>query len=453
MREWNFDGLVGPTHNYAGLSHGNVASTSNEGTVSRPRDAALQGLEKMAHLAGLGVRQGVLPPQERPDVRVLRRLGFTGEDHEVIARASAHEPLLLARVSSASSMWAANAATVVPSTDTKDGRVAFVPSNLQFTFHRSLEPEATRRALARTFPDPARFVVHEPLPTSTAFGDEGAANHTRLTGGGARGVHVFVYGRVGLGADPLAPAKYPARQTLEASRAVARLAGLSDDATVFVRQAPSVIDAGVFHNDVICVGHENVLFFHERAFADPPTRVLADIERALTAMASAMPTSSPRPLVPIVVRESELSVEEAVSSYLFNSQLVTTGAGVVTLVAPIECEEHARTRAVLERVLAEDNPIRAVSFIDVRQSMRNGGGPACLRLRVPLTESEEARLHAPQVFDDALYARLREWVTRHYREELSPKDLGDPSLLEESRVALDALTQILDLGSLYPFQQ
>jgi succinylarginine dihydrolase len=449
MREWNFDGLVGPTHNYAGLSLGNVASATNEGTVSRPREAALQGLAKMAHLAGLGVPQGVLPPQERPDVRVLWRLGFRGTDHAVITRAAEREPLLLARVSSASSMWAANAATVVPSADTEDGRVAFVPANLESTFHRSIEPDATKRALERTFPDAACFAVHDPLPASTTFGDEGAANHTRLSMDGARGVHVFAYGRTALGADPHAPTKYPARQTLEASRAVARLAGLKDGAAVFVRQAASAIDAGVFHNDVICVGHDNVLFFHEHAFADPPARILDAIAHAIGETSGGLLGS----IVPVIVRDAELGVEEAVSSYLFNSQLVTASDGVVTLVAPIECGEHARTQAVIERVLAEDNPIARVSFIDVRQSMRNGGGPACLRLRVPLTEAEEARVHAPQIFTDALHERLREWVTQHYREELSPDDLRDPSLLDEVRTALDILTQILELGSLYPFQQ
>ncbi len=54
LTEINFDGIVGPSHNYAGLSLGNLASARNAGAVSRPRDAALQGLAK-----DLGVSQQV----------------------------------------------------------------------------------------------------------------------------------------------------------------------------------------------------------------------------------------------------------------------------------------------------------------------------------------------------------------------------------------------------------
>src|SRR5450432_3967675 len=128
-REFNFDGIVGPTHNYGGLAAGNIAATKNAGRRSNPRQAALQGLAKMSFVHGLGVGQAVLPPQERPSLSMLRRLGFTGRDEDVLARAAAWDHgHLLRNCSSASAMWTANAATVAPSADTDDGRVHLTPA-------------------------------------------------------------------------------------------------------------------------------------------------------------------------------------------------------------------------------------------------------------------------------------------------------------------------------------
>lgn len=440
--EANFDGLVGPTHNYAGLSYGNVASTEHGGAIASPKQAALQGLAKMKALAELGLVQGVLPPHERPDVRMLRRIGFTGTDAEVVARAAAHDRTLLAVASSASAMWTANAATVAPSADTDDGRVHFTPANLIEKAHRAIEPETTRRALLAIFRDPSRFVVHEPLPATQAFGDEGAANHTRLaTDVGARGVHVFVYGRRGLRGDGPAPRRFPARQTLEASEAVARLHALPADRCMFVQQTPDVIDRGVFHNDVIAVGTERVLFFHEEAFvgSDAVLRALAEKVEGFA---------------PVRVPSSAVSVEDAVRSYLFNSQLVRVPSqDGLTLIAPEECREVEPVRRWLDENVGPGQPIASVRTFDLRQSMQNGGGPACLRLRVVLSDEDRAAVNPACLVDDALHAQLVRWVERHYRDALAAPDLADPKLLDESRAALDELTQLLDLGAIYPFQQ
>jgi succinylarginine dihydrolase len=435
--EMNFDGLVGPTHNYAGLSLGNVASERNEGLVSHPRGAAQQGLAKMKALADLGVPQGILPPHERPHIPTLRQLGFSGSDAAILDTVKRTEPLLLRLVSSASSMWAANAATVTPSADSADGRVHFTPASLVTTFHRSLEPATTTRVLRRVFSDPDRFVVHEPLPSSPHLADEGAANHTRLVVDG-RGVHVFVYGRSAFDGG-LAPERYPARQTLEACRAIARRHGLSD--VVYLQQHPSAIDRGVFHNDVISVGHENVFLCHEEAFA------------AGSAAIATLRQHTGDALFVVVVRAEEATVDDVVRSYLFNSQLVTTSAGTMVLVAPTEARHDPRSAAVIERIVAEDTPIDRAVFVDVRESMQNGGGPACLRLRVALSTAEQTAVRGGCVFDDARHAALSDWVDRRYREDLRPSDLGDPSLVVETREALDELTQLLDLGSIYDFQQ
>jgi len=76
---------------------------------------------------------------------------------------------------------------------------------------------------------------------------------------GEPGVEVFVYG---VSAGP-----FPARQHVEASRAVARLHGLDAERTIFVQQSDQAIAAGAFHNDVVAVANERVLFAHEQAFA------------------------------------------------------------------------------------------------------------------------------------------------------------------------------------------
>ena len=115
--EINFDGLVGPSHNYAGLSLGNLASASNAGEVSYPRAAALQGLGKMRHNIGLGLAQGLFAPLPRPNPVLLGALGLG-----TIDQSDAAQRRLRAAAWSASSMWTANAATVSPAPDTADGR-------------------------------------------------------------------------------------------------------------------------------------------------------------------------------------------------------------------------------------------------------------------------------------------------------------------------------------------
>src|SRR6476469_8450850 len=372
----NFDGLPGPTHNYSGLSHGNLAAERNALQVANPREAALQGLAKMRALAARGFAQGVLPPQERPNVDVLRAVGFIGSDHDVIVAAGRDAPDLLAACSSASSMWAANAATVSAAADCADGRLHFTPANLETNLHRALEAPTTTRVLRAIFADKARFRVHDPLPVAAQLGDEGAANHTRLAASTTQpGVELFVYGRRGFGGGT-APARYPARQTREASEAVARRHGLDPVRTVFAQQRPESIDSGVFHNDVIAVGEGTFLFCHERAFVDQP----AVLDTLRTAVGDAFAA--------LVIRDDELPLADAVGTYLFNSQLLPFPDGRLLLVAPAECRAHPKASHLLDRLVDGSSPIADVLTFDLRQSMRNGGGPACLRLRVPLTDDD-----------------------------------------------------------------
>lgn len=442
--EVNFDGLVGPTHNYGGLSYGNVASQSNSQQGSSPREAARQGLAKMKALMEMGFTQGVLAPQERPDVAALRRLGFAGSDAEVIAQAARDAMPLLVASCSASSMWVANAATVSPSADTADGRVHFTAANLNCKYHRSIEHPTTSRVLRAMFANPTHFAHHDALPAVAQFGDEGAANHTRLCRDyGEAGVEFFVYGRSAFDARLPAPQKYPARQTLEASQAVARLHGLSEEGVVFAQQNPAVIDQGVFHNDVIAVGNGELLFHHQDAFLDSDG-VLAQLQAKLAARGGQLQS--------ICVPRAEVSVDDAVRTYLFNSQLLSRADGTMLLVVPEECRANPRVWTYLERLTAQDAGIAEVKVFDLKQSMRNGGGPACLRLRVALKADELAAVNPGVILTPALYETLNDWVERHYRDRLVEADMADPQLLIECRTALDELTQILKLGSVYPFQ-
>jgi succinylarginine dihydrolase len=438
--EANADGLIGPTHSYAGLSPGNLASSLNAGEASNPRAAVLQGLDKMKRLADLGLPQFVLPPHERPNIPFLRSLGFAGTDAEVLSRAWKDAPSFAAAACSASPMWAANAATVTPSADSADGRVHFTPANLVTNLHRSLEHQQTKRALDALFPDASRFAVHDALPSVAHLADEGAANHVRLCAEhGAPGLNIFVFGR-GAWDDWKGP--YPARQTREASTAVAMRHGAQSWA--LLQQAEAAIAAGVFHNDVVCVGAKTCLFYHEQAFENPTMiEALAELSADLFK------------LQPVMVSAADLPLADAISSYLFNSMLIQIpGEDRLTLICPTETRDNPRSHAVAQTLAASNGPIGRVEYVDVRQSMRNGGGPACLRLRVVLTEAELAATNPAMRMTEDLHARLSIWAARWYRDVLAPADLADSALLDESRGALDELTAILELGGdFYPFQR
>lgn len=431
--EVNFDGLVGPTHNFAGLSYGNIASQSNEGSVSNPRAAALQGIKKMRLLHSLGVPQGVLAPQPRPDVARVRSFGFGGKtDGAVLEAGWRVAPDLMLAMYSASSMWAANAATVSPSADCADGRLHFSVANLVSMRHRALEAGWTHKILSATFADEMRFCVHQAVFAHDSFADEGAANHMRLCVGHDRpGLEVFVYGR----ADGDPPrAGFPARQTRAAGEVIARRHGLDPKRTVFLRQADRAIDAGAFHHDVVGVSHEDCLFVHEDAFAEQ------DWRQQIDALADFAVTA-------VVVPAAMVPLHDAIKSYLFNSQLVRRpGANHATLIAPQECVETPNVAAFLDGLVATGGPIGEVIYVDLRESMRNGGGPACLRLRVAMTETERAAV-APFLATPALFDALEAWVRHHYRDRLSLADMRDPAFAEECAQALDALTQILPLGA------
>ena len=413
LQEINFDGIVGPSHNYAGLSLGNIASASHGGEASFPRAAALQGLAKMRANMALGLAQGFLLPLPRPNDGLLRDLAV-GPD---TPRA------LLAATWSASSMWTANAATVSPAPDTADGRCHLTPANLVTMLHRGQEWRDTQAQLKLAFGDTRHFAVHDAVPPS--FGDEGAANHMRLCEShDAPGVEVFVYGKPG--------GTFPARQHEQASRAVARLHGLDPARCVFIEQNPDAIAAGAFHNDVVAVASGRVLFAHGRAFADQ--------QRAYEAIRTAFPA-----LEVVEVPEEAVSLAEAIRTYLFNAQLLTLPGGEMALVVPSECQDSASVWRWCEGMLASNGPIRRVIQVDVRQSMANGGGPACLRLRVV---ADPATVDPRFLLDGAKADRIEAVIAETWPETIDPARIGDPSLAREVREARAALLHALDLDAL-----
>jgi succinylarginine dihydrolase len=413
--EINFDGIVGPSHNYAGLSLGNLAATANAGTIAFPRAAALQGVDKMRHNLELGLAQGILLPHRRPDRDWLAALGTDPEHAPETLRAAA---------CSASAMWAANAATVSPAPDTEDGRCHLTIANLRTMAHRSHEWPGTLAQLRTAFGDERHFALHPPVPAT--FGDEGAANHMRMAARhDAPGVEIFVYGVSG--------GPFPARQHEEASRTVARLHRLDPARTLFVRQSEQAIAAGAFHNDVVAVANEHVLFAHEQAFADKKA-FHADLRRLL-------------PEAEIVeVPAALVSLEDAIKSYLFNAQLVTLPDGGMALILPEEARETPAVWAWLEAMAAGNGPIRQLRVVDVRQSMANGGGPACLRLRVV---ADPALVDPRFLVDVAKLGRIADCIAAHWPERIAAGDLADPDLWERTKRARAALLDLLDLETLH----
>jgi len=444
--ELNLDGLVGPTHNYAGLAAGNIASTLSALSCSNPQAAAKQGLDKMRLLHDMGVKQGLLPPHQRPNLNLLHQLGFKGTAIEQISQAYRTAPELLHASYSASSMWTANAATVSPSTDTKDNKVHFTTANLVSNLHRHQEADFSKKLLRSIFSDTNYFKHHPILPQSSIISDEGAANHIRICHNHASpGINLFVYGKQALGVNKkqIEPKKYPARQTKEASEAIARSHQLDAEHLIFAQQNPLAIDNGVFHNDVISVANESVFLIHEHAFYKQDM-ILNELKK-----------KAQFPLNIIEIPQDKLTLQDAVETYLFNSQIISLARpNSMMIIAPIECQHNPRVKICIDELLADStNPINRVYYLDLKQSMRNGGGPACLRLRVPLNEHELAAMHQGVLVDNQLFNTLEEWVIKHYRTELMATDLADPQLMNESFHALDELTQILKLGSIYPFQR
>lgn len=443
--EMNFDCLVGPTHHFGGLSLGNLASAKNRARLANPKRAALQGLEKMRYLKERGFLQGILPPHERPHMKSFRNLGFHGADEKILHEVHQKFPHVMSSLCSSSAMWAANAATVSPRTDSDDHKTHISPANLVAMLHRSIEASFAFTVFQKIFSSSEFFAVHPPLIAHDVFSDEGAANHTRLCKShGSRGLQIFVYGKE---AESLTQKtkKFPARQSKLANLALAQRHKLKPDAILNLEQNSEAIDKGAFHNDVVAVGNQNVFLCHELAYVDQ-AKTMALIRQAYQTLFKEEP-------VIIEIGNKDLPIEDAVTSYLFNSQLLTKPDGNMLLFAPAESQTNVHARAAIDKIISGNNPIDEVSFFNVSESMANGGGPACLRLRVVINNDELQHLGGRVVFTDDIYEELSRIVHAYYVDELTVGHFFDRGFLHNCHRALDEIATTLGLDGIYDFQR
>ncbi len=403
--EVQIDRLVGPTHHFSGLGVGNVASITHAGKPSNPAAAAIQGLEKIKLVASYGVPQWVLPPQPRPDLGFLRNLGFEGDDESILKQACETSPHLFSAAMSCSSMWAANAATVSPAIDNRCGVTTMTVANLISSLHRAPEAEQTLSELREIFP---QANVLPPLVGGTAIRDEGAANHMRLGNPwNTPGVHLFVYGDE----EPL-PKRYYPRCSRLSCEVIARRHGLDSHATFYLKQHPDAIDSGAFHNDVVAMSHHHLLIHHELAFYNAAS--------TMEAMSRRYEQLSNKPLQRIEVKQDELTIEDAVATYLFNSQIITpidpssNIERLPVLICPWQVRSHPGASGLVRFWLEELKLFEEVHFVDLSESMSGGGGPACLRLRVPMTEFELSQMNPLWRYTSERDAELRQTIAKEY---------------------------------------
>ena len=438
MPEVNFDGLIGPTHNYSGLSEGNNASKENYSSPSNPKKAALQGIKKAETLISYGSQQGFFLPHERPFIPGLKKLGFNGTDEEILSLAFRHSKVLLNNFSSASSMWAANAATISPSPDTQDNKIHLTPANLNSMFHRSIETEFTYQQCKIIFPK-EYFEIHNPAVSISGYGDEGAATHLRISkSDNEKGFEIFVYGESGFKIDKT----LVKRQALEVSRSIAINHKLDMENTFFLQQKHQAIEEGSFHNDIVSLSNKNVFIAHEDAFQNRD-----DLKKMLNILESKIDNFQY-----IEISNSEIPLKDIISSYLLNSQLITNVDNEMQLILPEEVKEYDNCLSWLDK-LKQISDVKLFDYVDIRQSMMNGGGPACLRLKVILNDEELDSLNQNFLMNNERIESIKSLVEREYRDLLYPDDLKDPNLLDEYRRVLDELTQIFGTGSIYEFQK
>ena len=440
--EIQIDRIVGPTHHFGGLGVGNIASKTNAGEVSNPAAAALQGLDKMRMVAQLGVPQLILPPQTRPASGMLQSLGFRDPQWRTLLD---DNPELFSAAMSSSAMWNANAATVTPAIDNQSNQLTMTIANLNASLHRSIEPCNTELELAKALGCASQIMP--PLAMGSALRDEGAANHMRLgTGENTPGINVFVYGD-----GDSSPTQFWPRQSRAACEAIARRHQLSTENTFFLKQHPQAIDAGAFHNDVVAMSHHNLWVHHELAYwkAGETLQQIEERYRELNDVE----------LNRIEIPDEDLSIADAVSTYLFNSQIVSPpDSRRPVVLCPSDVREHDGAKKIV-RDLCQRGIFREACYVALNQSMSGGGGPACLRLRIPVTTRTLNSVPKLNQWTEEIDQQLRNAIERHYPTEITLEKLTDPSILSQAENAASAIQGILlgqrppgDAGQSHPEQ-
>ena len=330
-----------------------------------------------------------------------------------------------------------NAATFSPSIDSYDQNIHITPANLNSMFHRSIEHEFTKTQLELMFGGIAQ--VHKPIKNISGYGDEGAANHLRVCAQHLMpGFQIFIYGSSAFESHQ----GIIARQAEEISQAVSTQHQLDPERVLFLKQNEQAINSGSFHNDIVSLANEEVFIFHQEAFAD---RV--ELERVLHHLKEHV-----KGFHPIEILSEDISLDDLVSSYLLNSQLITVDNNEMMMLLPEEVHNHPNCMRWLEEIKSS-SPIKHLEFVDIRQSMMNGGGPACLRFKAVVNNDEFDKLNEKFLLSPTKLMDLRALVSKHYRDKLYPEDLLDIKLIQESYTFLDELTQLLDLGDIYNFQR
>lgn len=467
--EINVDSLVGPTHHYSGMGVGNVASMEHRYRPSSPKRAAMEGLNKAWLVAQTGVPQFLLPPLRRPRLDVLARYGFSGTVQDQLDAAFREDNSLISSVYSSSFMWAANAATVTAASDSSDGKMHMTIANLSSSLHRAIEADERYRQLVWFFQHLRdEVMVHPALPGCVPLRDEGAANHMRLSAAGSTaGFNVFVHGDAPDGILPednslngdLQRMRFMPRHTLAASRMIQRHHRLDSRSTFHLQQHPCAISAGVFHNDVIATSHQNLMIHHEMAFTANWLETVAELQESFRLVTGIE-------LIRVMVRESDLSLQDAVRSYLFNSQLIGPSSVPVTedgnnrraeipdsqlprmlILSPQQCREIPAAERLINRWIDDPtNPIDQVVYVDLRQSMAGGGGPACLRLRLPVDPAWISKLPNTCRLDDTLYSLLMETIDRYYPEQLTIDSLASQEFAKQSWNAGLEISKVMEAG-------
>ena len=428
--EVQVDRLVGPTHHFGGLGVGNLASQESSGETSNPAAAALQGLDKMRRVAQLGVPQLVLPPQPSPDLSLLTSHGFGDDEATALRRAADEAPEILSAATTCSAMWTANAATVTPGPDGALPSTQVSIANLSASLHRSIESEQTSADLRAALGDTC--AINDAFGGGAPMRDEGAANHMRLsTFEDKPSVNVLVYGDQ----DPLPEMFWP-RQTLAASKSIARRHRLFRDNTFFLKQHPLAIDAGAFHNDVVAMSHGDILIHHEFAFDDDGQAIAKVKQRFLELERTE--------LRHIVVNSQQLSLEDSVSTYLFNSQIVSPPESArPVIICPRQVRENKAARNLI-RDWCQRGIFREACYVSLDESMSGGGGPACLRLRVPLPQDSIDQLPATYRWTHDLDQDLRNAIDATYPTKLHLRDLHSPDVLEQIHQAHATVASIFN---------
>jgi len=420
----NISELPGPTFMYSGLSADNVASLNNKHLAANPLKFALLSLQRMRLLLEEGVHQVIFPPHRRPDLQALGYCGFTGDMGHMIGSADKFSRGYLESLLAASSVWTANAATVTPSADSEDGKVHITTANLNSHFHRSIEASQTHAKLARVFADDNFFALHQALPSHNRFSDEGAANHMRFhVEGENRGLNVFVYGN-----DPDNPGYMQGRQSLWASKAICQLHALSSTQVWLQKQSKEAISRGIFHNDIISMNSHDLLVFHQQAYENHESLI-----EKLTALG----------ICCVEIKAEEFSLEHALKTYFFNSEFIKGKDGSQVLVMSEKCQHDAKVHAQLERIQTAYNKEIKTIYVDLDDSLKNGGGPACLRLRVQLNQEQFSAIPSKFLLTQNKLNALQEVVTRFYRESLSYEDVFTETFQLSLQPVYSRLEQVL----------